>query len=332
MPKKKQIIDLKDKKILAELDKDSRQADSEIAKKTGLSKQVANYRIQQLVSNGIVTNFYSIVNIAKLGLDFYYVFIQLENIDKKQEKNLLEKINSLDYVGWLVSGMGRWDIIIGINADSVLSFDKYLSQIINLCKNHLHEYIFTTLIGAEHLSYKFLPSAKLSSSESSSIIQEKQSQKVILSEIDKKILKIISQNARMSIVDISQKTKTPLHVVNYHIKNMIKNKIIEGFRPKLNIGKLGYQWYLLLLQFKTLTEEKKKEFIEFCKNHNKIYYVTNTIGNYNIMLDVHVNNVEEVKEVLLDIKDKFSDIIKLYESMVIFDEYKIDYLPKNILS
>ena len=42
---------------------------------------------------------------------------------------------------------------------------------------------------------------------------------------------------------------------------MIRLGIIEGFKPKLNIGKLGYQWYLLLLQFQKLTEKRKNEFI-----------------------------------------------------------------------
>ena len=327
MPKKTKLIDEKDKKILAELDNNSRQTDSEIAKKVGLSKQVANYRIQKLVENRIITNFYTIVNIAGLGLNFYYVFIQLENINKEQEGKILQKISSLDSVGWLVSGMGRWDMIIGINAESVLSFEKYLNQIINLCGKHLHEYIFTTLVSAEHLSYKFL-----SSKEFSYGVKQGEKIKVVsLNDIDKKILKEISQNARMPITEISEKTKLPLHVVHYHLKSLIKTKVILGFKPKINISKLGYQWHLLLIQLQRATEEQKKQFIEFCKAHKKIYYVTNTIGNYNLMLDIHVENVEEFKEVLLDIKDKFSNIIKVYESFIIFEEHKIDYLPKSAL-
>lgn len=327
MPKKSKIIDEKDRKILIELDRNARQSDSGIAKKVGLSKQVVNYRIQKLIENKIVNNFYTIVNIGNLGLNFYYVFIQFENINKEREKKLLEKLDSLDYVGWLVSGMGRWDAVIGINANSVLSFEKFLNEIINVCGKNLHEYLFTTLVSAEHLSYKFL-----SEKEISYAIRQSGRIKIgVLDKIDKKILKIISQDARLALTEISDKTKLPLHVVNYHLKNMIKNKIIEGFKPKLDINKLGYQWHLLLIQFQRITEERKREFIEFCKNHKKIYYVTNTIGNYNIMLDVHVENVEEFKEVLLDIKDEFSDIIRLYESLIIFDEYKIDYLPKEVL-
>jgi len=327
MPKKKNLIDLKDKKILAELDNNSRQTDSEIAKKVGLSKQVVNYRIQNLISKDIISNFYTIVNISRFGLDFYYVFIQLSNINKEQEKKLAEQIEKLDYVGWLVSGVGRWDFVVGINADSILNFEKYLSQLTNLCGKHLHEYIFTTLVSAEHLSYKFLPSKDISYG----VKQGEKKEAISLGEDDKKILKTISQNARLPITEISKKTNLPIHTISYHLKSLIKSNIIEGFKPKINIARLGYEWHLLLIQLQSASDKRKKEFLEFCKYHKNIYYVTNTIGLYNVMLDIHVNNMQEFKEVLLDIKEKFSDIVKLYESIIIFEEHKIDYLPKSLI-
>jgi len=48
------------------------------------------------------------------------------------------------------------------------------------------------------------------------------------------------------------------------------------------------------------------------------------------MIDIHTQSTEEFKDFLLEIKDQFSDIIKLYESLVIFDELKIDYVPSII--
>lgn len=327
MPKKSTLLDERDRKILVELDKNSRQTDSEIAKKLGISKQVTNYRIQKIVEKKIISNFYTIINVGSLGLNSYYIFLQLEKIDKNQEKELLEKINYLDYVGWLVSGTGRWDAVVLIYADSIGTFDKLLSEIINLCGDHLHEYNFTTLIAAEHIGYKFL-------AEMRDIHSAKQTEKireVSLDEIDKKILSAIAQNARLSIMQISHLIKMPPHVVNYHLKRLIKLKIIEGFKPKIDANKLGYQWYLLLIQIRNVTEARKKEFVHFCKQYQKIYYVTNTVGLYNLMLDVHVSNVEEFKEVLLELKSRFSDVIRLYESMIIFDEYKINYFPKGLL-
>jgi|APSaa5957512622_1039677.scaffolds.fasta_scaffold06969_4 DNA-binding Lrp family transcriptional regulator len=319
-------LDEKDRKILLELDKNSRQTDSEIAKKVRLSKQVTNYRIQNLKKKKIISNFYTVVNAGNLGFNSYYVFLQFEKINKEQEDKLLKKINTLDYVGWLVSGLGRWDAVVLIYSDTISTFDKLLSKIINICGSHVHEYNFTTLITAEHINYKFLgdkESLRLKQTEKKLILK--------LDKIDKKILKVISQDARLSIVDISEKSKIPLHVVNYHLKSMIKQKIIDGFKPKIDVNKLGYQWHLILLQLQRVSEKRKEEFIKFCKQHKKIYYVTNTIGTYNLMLDIHIKTVKEFKEILLELKEKFSDVIKLYESIMIFEEYKINYFPSSLV-
>ena len=327
MPKTSPQLDEKDRKILAELDRNARQADSEIAKKTGVSKQVANYRIQRLVEKGIISNFYTIINTGALGLNTYYIFLQLEKINKAQEKELLEKINSLHYVGWLVSGTGRWDAVALIYADSTSTFDRLLGEVINLCGEHLHEYNFSTMVSAEHISYKFLAGATAEQSAR----QTEKLKTTDLDKTDKNILEVISQDARLPVTGISEKTRIPLHVVNYRLKNLIKQKIIEGFKPKIDVNKLGYQWHLLLIQFQRATEERKRQFISFCKQYKKIYYVTNTVGLYNLMLDIHVKSAEEFKEVLLELKDRFSDIIKLYESVIIFDEYKISYVPKELI-
>ena len=50
-------LDLKDRKILYELDKNCRQSNSQIANKVSLSKQVINYRIRRLEDNNIITNY-----------------------------------------------------------------------------------------------------------------------------------------------------------------------------------------------------------------------------------------------------------------------------------
>ena len=57
-------LDKKDFKILLELDKNARQTDSKIAKKIGLSKQVVNYRIKNLIKDELITKFYTLVNVG----------------------------------------------------------------------------------------------------------------------------------------------------------------------------------------------------------------------------------------------------------------------------
>lgn len=319
-------LDEKDRKILEELDKDSRQPDSIIAKKVKLSKQVVNYRIQNLLKKGIIKDFYTAVNTGDFGIDSYYLFLQLENISGEKEKNFLEKLKSLEYVGWLVNGIGRWDVIVLIYAKSASEFNLRLEEVLSLCKANLHEYIFTTLINAEHLGYGSVNNSLKKSFKHT----EKKSIRGV-DKTDKKILSLISQDARISLVDLSSKLKNSVQVINYRLKKLIKEKIILGFKPHLDINKIGLEWYLLLIQFKNLTEKRKEELFNFLSSHKNIYYISNTIGQYNLMIDVHVYSVEEFRKIIFEFKDKFSDIIKLIEMFNVFEEQKIDYFPKDLI-
>ena len=59
-------LDIKDKKILYELDMDARQSISSIAKRVGLSKEVVNYRIRRMEKEGLIDGYYAIIEYSKL--------------------------------------------------------------------------------------------------------------------------------------------------------------------------------------------------------------------------------------------------------------------------
>jgi Lrp/AsnC family leucine-responsive transcriptional regulator len=55
-------LDLKDRKILYELDLDARQPLTRIGKKVGLSKDVVSYRMKKLQDEGIIKNYYTVID------------------------------------------------------------------------------------------------------------------------------------------------------------------------------------------------------------------------------------------------------------------------------
>jgi len=319
-------LDALDKKILAVLDRDARLTESAIGKKVRVSKQVVRYRLKRFEENKIIENYYTMLNIGKLGFDSYYVFVQLTGLNSKQEKDIYQKILKLSHVTWLATGVGRWDAVILFCAKTISQFNDQLEELKKLFGPHLHEHIFTTLIRAEHISYKFLKS-----SLGESLKTTPKDKSYSLDKIDKKLLQTINQSSRMPVTEISEATGYPIHTIHPRLRKLRKENIIQGFRPKINIHKLGMQWHLLLIRFNSVSEERAKSFIEYCKSHNHVYYATNTVGKYNVMLDVHVENTEDFRNFLFDIKDSYGDVILLYESMVVFEELGLTYIPKIII-
>ena len=75
-------LDEKDIKIMLELERNSRQTYSEIAKKVRVSKQTASYRIKTMVEHDVITHFVTIADVQKLGYTFYDVFFQFAGVTK----------------------------------------------------------------------------------------------------------------------------------------------------------------------------------------------------------------------------------------------------------
>lgn len=67
--------------------------------------------------------------------------------------------------------------------------------------------------------------------------------------------------------------------------------------------------------------------MEYCRQHPLAYYVTHVVGTYNFMVDVHVSNALEYRDFLLELKEKFPDVIRSYDSVLVFEERKISYVP-----
>ncbi|MFC1722820.1 Lrp/AsnC family transcriptional regulator, partial [Nanoarchaeota archaeon] len=122
------VLDAKDRKILAELDMDARQSISSIAKKVGLSKEVVNYRMKQLEKKKVIKGYYTVLNIAKLGLMFCRFLVRVQNVNLEKEKEIVNFARSQPEVGWVVNIKGPWDLVFVILVNKINKLKKITDQ------------------------------------------------------------------------------------------------------------------------------------------------------------------------------------------------------------
>ena len=104
-------LDLKDRKLLYELDANSRQPSAKIAKKIGLSPEVVNYRIKRLEKENIITQYQLIVNIATLNILQFKICLSFQHLKSDELDEINEKIKKISSVKWIISCEGNWDLI-----------------------------------------------------------------------------------------------------------------------------------------------------------------------------------------------------------------------------
>ena len=144
---------------------------------------------------------------------------------------------------------------------------------------------------------------------------------------DKKILEQLQFNARQSIAEIAKKTKLPRDVVVYRIKKLEQNKVIRGHHTSLNPQKLGYPLYVYsLFACYNVSPEEEKKFLNYLRLHKQIIYVAKNSGKYDFTIGVCAKNYMDFDEIIRDIRQKFTDVIKDIESLPTVQEYKYDWM------
>ncbi|ENO11770.1 transcriptional regulator [Thermoplasmatales archaeon SCGC AB-539-C06] len=88
-------IDLKDRKILYQLDSNSRQSLTQIGKNVGLKKDVVSYRIKRLQDEGVIKNFWTAINTFKLGYNVFRIYINFQYVSSNIKNEIIQHF--IDY-------------------------------------------------------------------------------------------------------------------------------------------------------------------------------------------------------------------------------------------
>ena len=144
---------------------------------------------------------------------------------------------------------------------------------------------------------------------------------------DKKILEQLQKNARQTIAEIAKNTKLPRDVVVYRIKKLENSKVIRTHHTLLNPIKLGYPLYVYVyFSCYNIKPEEEIKLINYLKNHKQIIYVAKCSGKYDFAIGVCAKNYREYDEIIREIRQHFTDLIKDIDQTPIIQEYKYDWM------
>lgn len=118
-------LDLKDRKILYELELNGRISESELAKRVGLSREVVIYRLNKLQKTGIIRSFNTIVNTMKLGFLMYRTYFKFINLTGEKEKEITEYLYKK--VNWLTKVEGTWNLSTMVFTKSVYDYEQFIN-------------------------------------------------------------------------------------------------------------------------------------------------------------------------------------------------------------
>jgi Lrp/AsnC family transcriptional regulator for asnA, asnC and gidA len=318
-------LDKTDRKILYLLDRNARTPLSALARKAGLSKESLHYRLRRLIKGGYISKFYTIINNAKFGYYLFKIYIQLQNTTEETEKKMVDYLYSHPRYAWSCFSSGRWDLLIAVWATDPLDFDEsfQLDFMSRFSDYVLSKEISITKHNINQNRRWFYPTDE----EPVSSDVGGKAQDIGLDETDKEILRIIANNARMPVTRIAELAKTTPAVVGHRLNAMEKKGVILAYKISFDLGRYGYEFCKSFIYLKNIDPKRFRELLEYCRMHKNILNIVTTFGSWDMELEFEVPNFDYFHSAMRELRNKFSDIVKSYDSILIYKEYKVDYMP-----
>ncbi len=317
-------MDKIDKRLLYELNWDCRQTENELGKKLRISKQVVNYRIKKLEKEKILTGYNALIDWRRLGYSALRIYIKWRNISPELEEEIYNYIRESPLFMWTVKFEGDFDCGLYVWSKGIVDFSRKWNKFFEKYKKYILRQEYYESINMINYQMKFLVDKKTSEEK---IIGNKEP--VVFDEKDYGILKIISFNAKIPIVDLAGKIKLTPKAVIYRLRNLEKKGIILGYNAIINFEKIGYKFYKVDFYLNDLS--KIKEMYDFARQHKQIGYVMRTFGGPDYEVEIYVQEEHELKEIIDEIRSKFYGVIESYRFHYVSETIKQVYLPGQVI-
>jgi Lrp/AsnC family transcriptional regulator, leucine-responsive regulatory protein len=316
-------LDKKNHKLLTLLMLNARTQNSQIAKSVGLSKSNIARRISILEDKELITGYHAFVDGTKVGLNSSAVILQTKCTEEQKEE-YVEGLVDNPWIYASIEMVGKNDLLIAFYYKDVEQKNILVEEILreDLIKD-FKLFDFTTLFPKlDYTNVKVKATGEYSREFS---LKEKVKQ---IDKLDLKLLMLLSENCRLSLVDLSERAKAPRETVNYRIKKLISCGAIVKFQPTVNFFLLGFESYVLSLKISKPTQMKK--IIDYLSSTGRCNTILDIKGASDLIAFIHFQNNKKFREFENDLLKNFKEIIYEHSFDLVKKQYKLDWFSKEL--
>jgi DNA-binding Lrp family transcriptional regulator len=316
-------LDLKDRKILNEIEMNARISHSQLAKKIKTSKQVVKYRIENLEKKNIIQGYFAIIDLLKLGYSIYIIYLKFQELSSKQQNIWHKQIDKNKNVLSTGRNAGEWDLTIVLRAKNNQELDKIFKQITKGKEDKIKKKIITTQIESTYFTETVLygKQGKESTTGGGKLVD--------INKKDEKIIEILAKNCRISLINIAEKVNMSPNGVKERIKKLEKEKVIVGYKTKINYELLGFLHFRVFIHAKKISDEFYEKIKKFLKQKGSVESIGRFWGYADIDFRIHPKTIFDLYSIISELKDKFINNIIDIDSMIIVGWESINYYPKK---
>jgi Lrp/AsnC family leucine-responsive transcriptional regulator len=304
-------LDLVDRRLLYELDGNSRLSTSDLARRLVQGRDRIEYRLERLSRNNILKQCTVTINPYRLGLTLYKTYLKVDQKHSEFEK-ILNYLDTHPRVYWIADCDGRWDLIFSTFARSPFEFHAIQQEILSKFSSLVISSSVFTLVNVWMNRKGYLVGKA-----SASFLLGGPPETISIDAFEWKLLRLLSKDARLSIVDLSQRLKSTEAIVKYRLARLEQAGLIVGYRAEINLTQINMMFFKAQLYLREYNKYKLKALRQFCEKHPNITYFIEQLGECDVEMELEVPSYHSYTAILNDIRREFGDLIKNIETVLI---------------
>lgn len=319
-------LDLKDRKILYQLDLNCRQSNTQIGKKVGLSRKVVEYRIKGMEDKGIISGYWTAINTFRLGYYVFRIYINFIDVNTSIKNEIINYFCNAKNVWAVITSKGPVELDVILWVKDVYLFNMYWEETLRKYGIYFSDAtvsILTELISCKK-SYLLLDNYD---KDRKFYVTSCRGSSVKIDEIDYKLLDLIALDGRISVVDLAERLDCSSQTINYRLKNLLKKDVIKAFRVSSDATKLGFQGSAIDVYLKD--HSRKKEIIAYVCQEPHVYdLMVKSIGWSDLCFQMMIARMDDIFNMIDKLEKEFPNTIRKQNYWMSQKAHKERWLPE----
>jgi DNA-binding Lrp family transcriptional regulator len=317
-------IDANDRIILYQLDLNARQSLNSIGSKIRKKKNVVQYRINRLIKTGVIKNFYTSIDFYKLGYINLGIYINYQYYTPKIEKEIIDYFVKSKQAWFIANVQGKFDLIVLFTVKNLNEFFSFWKTTLGKYRFYFQNALISFFTKTHYYPISYvIDGADENHRHEHEIVDG--GPRVTIDDKDEEILKHICMDSRKPLMEIAQAIDTSSTTVANRVKHLEKQGIINRYRIHIDYTKLGLQ--LFNIQFNLRNYNKIYQIINHVKHNQHLISATEVIDNWDLSLNFHIRNFDDLHVIIKDIYNTFPSDIKNHMTFNYPEIYKQNYMP-----
>ena len=323
-------LDLKDKKILYELDINSRQSFRSIGRKVGLSKDIVASRVKKLVEEGVIFNFFTYIDLSKLGYITIRYYFVLQYATPEIKKKIIEELVKNKYSMFVNTSEGQIDLSAYFGVKNIYEFQKEWEKFYRKYRDYFAKTVFSIWCFENFYTYfNLLDENANKRTDKDKIMKYGGGPKIEVDELDIKILKILAPNSRISTIEMAQELGATAATITARIKNLEKKGVIKGYKIDISFTKLNLKFYKVDIDLKDYSYINKIN--DYMIDNPNVRSQYASLGDAaDLEYEINLKDIDQLHQIMSDLTTRFPESIKNYRYHSSVLRHKHSYLPGDL--